>query len=260
MTAIIGPDSAPSYRRRMSSPFEHQTLGDIVARNYQAAAVFDRQGLDFCCGGRSSLAEACRERFVDVDTVLAELEQLDQAREGVLPRSASDLIDEIVSRHHSYVRDHIPIITAHLAKVVAAHGARHPELAAITAHFEVLAHELVMHMLKEEQVLFPFIRALDRAVDGEAAVPPDVFGTVQNPIRMMEIEHRHAGEELGTIRGLSSDLTPPGDACATYRVVYQELRAFEQDLHRHVHLENNVLFPWAVELEAKAAPYRSSGR
>ena len=237
----------------MVSEFEHQTLGDIVSNNYQAAAIFERYGLDFCCGGRSSLAEACRQRQMDMRTVVGELERLEDAAVETAANDPVGLVAHIVERHHAYVRGAIPVITTHLAKVVAVHGRRHPEVAGIAAHFEIVSHELTLHMMKEEQVLFPYICALADAEQSGAPPPPDVFGTVQNPIRMMEIEHQHAGNELAVIRELSSGFTPPEDACTTFRVVYDELRAFEQDLHRHVHLENNVLFPRAVRLEAEAA-------
>jgi regulator of cell morphogenesis and NO signaling len=237
----------------MASQFQNGTIGDIVSSNYQAAAVFERFGLDFCCGGRVSLAEACRQRHVDVSAVVGELVRLQEAPVETGPREPAELAAHISARHHSYVRNAIPIIAVHLAKVVAVHGERHPELAAIAAHFEIVAHDLVLHMMKEEQVLFPYITALAKAAQSGGPPPPDMFGTVQNPIRMMEIEHQHAGEELATIRALSSGYEPPPDACTTFRVVYEELRAFEQDLHLHVHLENNVLFPAAVALEAQVS-------
>ena len=161
-------------------------------------------------------------------------------------------MDHIVSRHHAYVRASIPAIQQHLAKVAAVHGVGHPELAFVDAQFSKVAAELSQHMVKEERVLFPYISALAEAVNGNAPPPPDMFGTVQNPIRMMEIEHQEAGEGIDVIRELTHGYQPPEDACGTYRTVLQELEAFENDLHEHVHLENNVLFPKAVELEEKA--------
>jgi regulator of cell morphogenesis and NO signaling len=235
----------------MASRFENGTLGDIVSNNYHAAAVFERHGLDFCCGGRSSLAEACRQGNVDLATVVAELEGLESAEVGVPSEDPAELVSHILARHHAYVRSSVPVIEAHLAKVVAAHGERHPELLQIAGHFDGLSGELTLHMAKEEQVLFPYITALADAMRSGGPLPPDVFGTVQNPIRMMEIEHQHVGDTLAAIRALSSGYAPPADACTTYRLVYEELRAFESDLHRHVHLENNVLFPRAVRLEAE---------
>ena len=236
----------------MTSQFDNRTIGDIVSSNYQAAAVFERYSLDFCCGGRVSLAEACRQQHVDMRAVVDELERLGETTAETAPDDPAELVAHIIDRHHAYVRRAIPVVTDHLAKVVAVHGGRHPELAAVAAHFDIVTHELMLHMMKEEQVLFPYICALADAEQSGTPPPSAMFGTVQNPIRMMEIEHEHAGKELAAIRELSSGFTPPEDACTTFRVVYDELRTFEQDLHRHVHLENNVLFPRSVRLEAEA--------
>jgi regulator of cell morphogenesis and NO signaling len=235
----------------MASQYENEMLGDIVSSNYQAAAVFERHGLDFCCGGRISLADACRLHHVDLQGVVKEIESLDAAEPAAPSDDAAELVAHIVAKHHTYVRNAIPSIQAHLSRVVAVHGTRHSELHAIARSFNGVADELMLHMVKEEQVLFPYIRGLAEAVQSGAPPPPDMFGTVQNPIRMMEIEHQHVGDELAAIRRLSSGYEPPQDACATYRLVYTELGEFERDLHRHVHLENNVLFPRAVALEAQ---------
>ena len=236
----------------MGSQFENGTLGDIVAGNYRAAAVFERHGLDFCCGGRVALTEACRQRHVDVGAVVAELDRLDTA-DAAAPSDPAGLIAYIVERHHAYIIDAVPTIKAHLARLVSVHGHGHPELHSIATRFETVSDELLLHLMKEEQMLFPYVVALAEAVGNGRPAPPDMFGSVQNPIRRMESEHQHVGEELAAIRTLSSDYTPPADACATYRVTYDELREFERDLHRHVHLENNVLFPRAVELDQQIA-------
>jgi regulator of cell morphogenesis and NO signaling len=231
---------------------EHTTLGEIVARDFRAGAIFDRYGLDYCCGGARTLAEGCRTIGVNLATVVSELEALDPESRELSVQTPAALIDHIVSRHHGYVREAIPAIQQHLTKVVAAHGARHAELPFIEARFARLAEELTLHMTKEERVLFPYIVALADACEHEAPPPPDMFGTVQNPIRMMEIEHQEAGDSMEAISELTNRYQPPRDACATYRLVLQELDAFERDLHVHVHLENNVLFPKAVELEERA--------
>jgi regulator of cell morphogenesis and NO signaling len=155
------------------------------------------------------------------------------------------LADHIVTAHHGYVRGALPRISTYLTKLVQVHGARHPELATIAGHFQTVGAELLQHMMKEERVLFPYIRELATAPRPE----PSPFGSVENPIRMMEREHEEAGALVNEIRTLSSNYTPPADGCATYRVCLEELAHFERDLHRHVHLENNVLFPRAVEVE-----------
>jgi regulator of cell morphogenesis and NO signaling len=227
-------------------------MGEIVAHDFRAGAILDRYGLDYCCGGTRTLGDGCQQRGVSVEQVIRELEALDPPTPETPIHDPIALIDHIVSRHHAYVRAAIPTIQQHLAKVVAVHGERHAELPFVHAQFAKIASELLQHLVKEEQVLFPYIRALAHAVAGNAPPPPDMFVTVQNPIRMMEIEHREAGDGLHIIRELTHGFAPPADACATYRLVFEELDSFEEDLHTHVHLENNVLFPRAVELEEKA--------
>jgi regulator of cell morphogenesis and NO signaling len=228
---------------------ETTTLAEIVSRDFRAGAILDRHGLDYCCGGTRTLAEGCHQRGIDVEAVVAELEALDPGSREAPEQDPATLVEHIVSRHHAYVRGSIPVIQQHLTKVAAVHGARHAELLFIETQFAKVAAELSLHLVKEEQVLFPYIRALADAVSHKAPPPPDMFGTVQNPIRMMETEHQEAGDRLDLIRELTRGYQPPEDACDTYRMVMRELDAFEQDLHVHVHLENNVLFPKAVELE-----------
>jgi regulator of cell morphogenesis and NO signaling len=234
------------------SHLEETPLGEIVSRDFRAAAIFDRYGLDYCCGGARSLTEGCVRLGIDVRGVVSELEALDPDSRETPEGDAAALIDYIVSHHHAYVRQSLPVIRRHLDKVVAAHGARNAELGFLSAEFSKVADALLMHMMKEEQVLFPYIQTLVDAVDHQGPPPADMFGTVQNPIRMMEIEHQEAGEGMAAMRELSHNYQPPPEACSTYRLVFRELEAFERDLHRHVHLENNVLFPKAVELEEKA--------
>jgi regulator of cell morphogenesis and NO signaling len=159
------------------------------------------------------------------------------------------LIDHILTTHHAYVRSSLPVIERYLAKLVEVHGARHPELARIATTFERMGRDLLQHMTKEERVLFPYIRELAAS---KSALAPSPFGTVENPIRMMEREHREAGDEMRLLRELTNRYTVPADGCATYLVCFAELADFERNLHRHVHLENNVLFPRAIDLERAA--------
>ncbi len=227
------------------------TIGEIVATDFRAAAVFERFGIDFCCGGRRGLEEACRTAAADPVDVARALEALPPVAEGeadVTQWRLDRLVDYIVSTHHEYVRAAMPTIRHYLAKLVEVHGARHPELARIAACFDTVIRDLGQHMVKEEQVLFPYIRELTMTtVGGRHFRSP--FGTVENPIRMMEREHREAAGELRIIRELTHGYVTPDDGCTTYAVCMAELRQFERDLHRHVHLENNVLFPKAVALE-----------
>jgi regulator of cell morphogenesis and NO signaling len=229
------------------------TVGEIVATDSRAAAVLERFGIDFCCGGRRSLADACRAAAVDPDIVLRALAALPPAAGGeddVAQWPVGRLIDHILSTHHSYVRSSLPAISNYLTKLEEVHGARHPELSRVRAYFADLRSDLGQHLLKEEQVLFPYLRQLGDVSGGCArAVSP--FGSVANPIRMMEREHQEAAGVLRVIRELTHGYAAPPDGCTTYVACMAELARFERDLHRHVHLENNVLFPRAVDLEGR---------
>jgi len=227
-------------------------VGDIVADDFRTAEVFERFGIDFCCGGRMSLAEACRAATVEPAAVIGELDALPPAAnagDNVGAWSAGRLIDHIVSMHHAYVRTALPRIARHLATLEAVYGSRHPEIARVRALFDELGVELAQHMMKEEQVLFPYVAELD-SEDTPCGRARSPFGTVENPIRMMEREHRAAAAELWEIRELTHGYSAPPEGCLTYVVCMAELARFEADLYRHVHLENNVLFPKAVALES----------
>jgi regulator of cell morphogenesis and NO signaling len=234
----------------MNASLETATVGEIVAGDFRAADVLDRFGIDYCCGGRCFLADACRAAGVDVGDVERELNTLSAlvaADPDVTDWAPGRLVEPIVATHHAYVRSALPTIERYLAKLVAAHGERHPELARVRTTFGEMGRELSEHMLKEERVLFPYISELAASRGQRPVASP--FGTVRNPIRMMEREHIEAGDHLHLLRELTGGYRVPGDGCATYSVTMSELRQFERDLHRHIHLENNVLFPKAVELE-----------
>jgi regulator of cell morphogenesis and NO signaling len=229
------------------------TVGEIVATDFRAAGIFEQFGIDFCCGGRRALADACRTAAVDPDVVICALDALpasSSAEDDVTQWPVTRLIDYIVSTHHSYVRSSMPLIARYLAKIEQVHGARHPELARVRGYFEQVSRDLGQHLLKEEQVLFPYVAELE-AREGQCGRAHSPFGTGENPIRMMEREHQEAADELRIIRELTSGYTAPADGCTTYAVAMAELLRFETDLHRHVHLENNVLFPKAIRLEAE---------
>lgn len=234
----------------MSESFDTTTVGEIVATDFRAASVFEQFGIDFCCGGRRSVAQACQSASVDP-------REVERALRDLPARSASDdsdvtqwplerLIGHVVSTHHAYTRTALPTIARYLAKLVAVHGQRHPELARVAAAWDTLAGDLQQHMMKEERILFPYI--LELAGSNEQR-PNSPFGTVENPIRMMQREHEQAGDELQLIRELTRGFMPPSDGCTTYKICFEELAQFERDLHRHVHLENNVVFPRAITLE-----------
>jgi len=228
------------------------TVGEIVATDFRAASVFERFGIDFCCGGRRSLEDACRSVEADPAAVIRALDALPSSAaetEDVTRWPLTRLIDHVVSTHHTYVRSVSPTIGQYLAKLRDVHGARHPELHRVAAAFARLSSDLAQHLLKEEQVLFPYVRDLVDHADQPFGALRSPFGSVANPIRMMEREHREAADELRIIRELTNSYTVPEDGCTTYAVCLAELAQFERDLHRHVHLENNVLFPRAVALE-----------
>jgi regulator of cell morphogenesis and NO signaling len=237
----------------MIEALESTTVGDIVAADFRAAAVFERFGIDFCCGGRRSVVDACRSVAVNPIEVMSALDTLghdtvaDEGRDWPLDR----IIDRIVTTHHAYVRQALPSIARHLGKLKEVHGQRHPELARIASVWHDLYSEMIQHMIKEEQILFPYIRVLVAEEHHSGRPLSSPFGTVENPIRMMEREHRDTAAALHSIRTLTNEYTAPADGCATYRVCMAELAEFERDLHRHVHLENNVLFPRAVALEQR---------
>ena len=219
-----------------------RTLGDLVAEAPGRAAVLDRLGLDYCCKGQRSLADACIEAGLDHDAVAIALDAaVPQPVDHPIEPAA--LADHIEATHHAYLHAELPELDALAAKVASVHGERHPELAEVHRLVVALRLDLEPHLLKEERVLFPAIRAL---VDGAREFP---FGTVQNPIRMMSMEHERAGELLAALRDVSSGYWVPEDGCASYRSLYERLAALEFDTHRHIHLESNVLFPAAVALE-----------
>jgi len=232
------------------------SVRDIVNQDFRAAALFEARGIDFCCGGGKTLAEACAASGADGATVLRELASLGDVEPAAAPRFTSwepdFLTDYIEANHHAYVRGALETIRAHTRKVADKHGANHPEVVEIASLFEGVAQELTHHMMKEEHILFPHIRELATQARAGRPAPPSPFGTVRNPIRMMEMEHESAGAAMRRIRDLSAQFAPPPDACATYRVTYQELQEFERDLHQHIHLENNILHPRAIALESGA--------
>lgn len=232
-----------------------RTIRDVVANDYRAAAIFQRYGIDFCCRGNRTIEQACGEAGVPVEALQRDLADATALPAiGCAPRFNSwdlqALITYIVSNHHAYVRAQLPVIQARAEKVARVHGGRHPEMLEVAARFDEVVDEMTGHMMKEEQILFPYIARLESAANAGAGAPPAPFGTVRNPIRMMEAEHESAGDAMADIKGLTNGYRAPDDACGTFAVLLQELEAFEEDLHRHVHLENNILFPKALALES----------
>ncbi len=232
---------------------ESNIIGNVVAGDYRAAKVFKTHNIDFCCNGNRTIGEACTEKNLNVDELLDELTSaLEDSKETTTDFNAwpLDLLaDYIEKTHHRYVESKITEIKPYLEKIVKVHGGKHPELAEISEIFNHSAGELAMHMKKEELVLFPRIRKMVESKISKTEIPPAHFGTVQNPIAMMMREHEDEGENFRKISELSHNYTAPEDACNTYRVTFSLLNEFEEDLHKHIHLENNILFPKAIELE-----------
>ena len=233
-----------------------KTVGEIAAEMPSATREFEKLGIDYCCGGSRTLGQACAEANISVDEALARLEKsLASSQAGTgqdwQNQLLADLIGHITTTHHVFVREESPRIQALAAKVVGVHGKNHPELLQVQQVFAALAEELRVHLMKEEQMLFPYISLMEEsALAGEPA-PPAMFGTVANPVRMMMQEHDGAGDALRSLHAITSNYALPEDACISYRTLYQALQGFEADLHQHIHLENNILFPRAIAMEAK---------
>lgn len=239
----------------MSRLNANSTVAEWVCEHPQTARVFEDLRIDYCCGGSIALADACAEKQLDAEEVVA---QLTGSVDAPTPESTEDwaeaglanLCQHIQSTHHTYLREEFPRLVQIIDKVVAAHGESHPELKELQKVIALMRAELELHMHKEEEILFPAIQQMEQA----ANLPSFPFGTVANPIRMMEHEHDAAGEALARIRELTNDFQPPADACSTYREMLDSLLNLERDMHQHVHKENNILFPKAEKLEASLSP------
>lgn len=234
---------------------EEDKVGQVVAKNYKTAAVFTKYNIDFCCNGGISLKQACEKKGLHFDTLAKEL--MGTSGNNSIPNIEFDtwnevnLIKYILDNHHSYIREKSPVIIQFLYKLCKVHGERHPELFEITNLFETSAKELHHHMIKEENILFPEILKLFNSDQHAAPYVSSDFGTIDDPIHMMENEHESEGERFRKIAQLSNHYITPADGCTTYGVAFEMLKEFESDLHMHIHLENNILFPKAQRREAQ---------
>ena len=227
-----------------------KSLAEIVKEDHRAATVFEKYHLDFCCKGKRTLADACTEKGISIEAISEELEKSSEIPTTKMPfteMTAEQLISYILIHHHFYVKQSMPTIIGHLEKVAAKHGDRFPYMAEVLSLFREINDEMTMHMHKEEVILFPRIKEVTAQQEAHqhSNLAP---GYIAAPIQVMELEHEHAGDILYKIRSLTNNYTPPEGACTTFQVSLAELKEFEEDLHRHVHLENNLLFPLAEKI------------
>jgi regulator of cell morphogenesis and NO signaling len=234
----------------------NRTIREIALATPATTRVFEDFKIDYCCGGRRSITDACIAAGIDpailTERIAAVISNQGTAETGEPEnKPPTELIGYIIAKHHLFTAQEVERLTPLMAKVVDRHGDNHPELAKLATIFTALAESLLPHMKKEEGVLFPYIQMLEAAVSGLTPAPMSHFGTVQNPIRMMMSEHDVDGERLRQMRELTADYTLPDGACPSFTALYAGLEDLERDLHRHIHLENNVLFPAAEKLEAE---------
>tara|TARA_Y100000815_G_scaffold161790_1_gene146724 strand:+ start:3284 stop:4012 length:729 start_codon:yes stop_codon:yes gene_type:complete len=232
---------------------KEKQIGEYVAEDFRTAAIFSKYKIDFCCNGNRTVSEACKAKSVDEQKVKEEihfiLNSVSEEKIDYKSWPLDLLMDYIEKKHHRYVEEKIPVLRQFLDKLCKVHGKRHPELLKIYELFMASAGELTAHMKKEELILFPFVRRMVEANLSNTTITSPQFGTVENPIAMMMDEHDNEGQRFRQIAELTNDYTPPADACNTFRVTYAMLDEFEKDLHLHIHLENNILFPNAIKLE-----------
>ena len=232
---------------------EKSTIGDFVAHDFRTAAIFTKYGIDFCCKGQRTIDEVCANENINETNLLNDLNAvLATKNDSEIDFNSWPLdllVDYIEKTHHRFVEEKTPIIMQFLDKLCSVHGSNHPELFEITALFKDSAEELAPHMKKEERILFPFVKEMINATKSHGSIGQPQFETVKNPITAMMHEHEHEGERFRRIASLTNNYTLPEDACNTYEVTYKMLQEFEQDLHKHIHLESNILFPKAKALE-----------
>src|SRR5262245_10952852 len=242
------------------------TVRDLAAGIPGATRVFENFGIDYCCGGQRTLADACQISSLPVEGLLRSLEEAERASQSGgeardwRQETLTSLAEHIIDAHHSFTRQEIDRLEKLFEKVCSRHGARHPELFEAQRVFSQLRQDLIPHMLKEEQALFPYIARMEKAIGEECAVAPPFFGTVRNPVRVMMMEHDAAGDLLIQLRSVTNGYKTPPDGCVGFQSLYQELSVLEADLHQHIHLEDNILFPRTVEMEGTTTPenYKSA--
>jgi regulator of cell morphogenesis and NO signaling len=231
----------------------NSTVGEIVTKDFRTASVFSEYGIDFCCGGDVTLQKACEDQAVNISELQEKLNNVTRNEKTDDTDFSSweldVLVDYIEKTYHQYIKSETPLILQHLKKIQEVHGERHPELSEILDLFSQAAVALGSHLLKEERILFPVIRQLAQSKKSGQNMERGHFGSVENPINAMKYEHVVEGDRFKKISDLSHKYTMPADGCNTYWITYAQLNEFEQKLHQHIHLENNILFPKSIELE-----------
>ncbi|CAM1343382.1 iron-sulfur cluster repair di-iron protein [Tenacibaculum amylolyticum] len=229
-------------------------ISEIVAENYNTATVFKKYEIDFCCNGNRTLKEVSSEKDIDIKVLISEIKKLHKISSTSKDYQSWDigfLSDYIYQNHHLYIERRGPEIISYLDKICNVHGKKHPELFEINTLFKDALGDLTMHMKKEELILFPFIKKIAKANKNNEKLTPPPFGSISNPIEMMHTEHDNEGERFRKIAELSNNYQPPEDSCSTYRIAFILLKEFEDDLHKHIHIENNILFKKAISIENK---------
>ena len=239
-----------------------KSVGQIVAEDYRTAQIFKNHNIDFCCGGDMGIHEIATMRNLDISQLLEQIEDLKRNEDYGHTHDFNSwpldlLADHIEEKHHRYIEEKIPVLKQYLSKLCQVHGKRHPELFEISSLFNLAAGELTVHMKKEELILFPRVRSMVSTGPNNDNLYQSHWATIQNPIPAMKQDHDQEGERFRQIAALSQSYTPPADACNTYRVTYSLLHEFEVDLHQHIHLENNILFPKAEARERELEDHNS---
>jgi len=228
------------------------TVAEIVTENIRTADVFKNNGIDFCCGGNVLTKDICKKKNIDYNKLKEDILSLNETGNTSHDFNNWDLdfmVDFIMNTHHKYVVSANELIIQYSDRVASVHGKSHPEVVRINELFHTLVNELTSHMQKEEVILFPFIKQISEAKKTGTQLTPGHFGSIQNPINMMEAEHEGAGDIIKELKELTNDFTPPADACNTFKALYSKLEEYQNDLFQHIHLENNILFPKAIKLE-----------
>lgn len=230
---------------------EDITIGEIAAEDYRSTKIFNRYGIDFCCRGGKTLREAAEEHQIDSAELIRQIEEILEEKEENQTDfnnwSLDILADYIVKTHHKYTEEQTSVLKPYLQKLIEVHGNEHPELNEINTLFLKVAGEMAAHMKKEEIILFPFIKKVVKAQQSNEKLEASL-SRMENPVNMMIHDHSEQGENFKQIRKITKNYTLPADACQTYELTYRLLSELEKDLHKHIHLENNILFPKAVEL------------